>query len=238
MSSVSVIIVAAGSGTRMGADKNKQFLNIRGVPVIARTLRVFENMPEVEKILVVTRAGDIDEMRRVIECHGIKKVFDVIKGGDTRQQSVMNGLEHLGGEDDDIVLIHDGARPFIRAEFVRELISQIESENCEAAAIGVPVKDTIKQIDDHGFISSTPDRDSLISVQTPQGFRYGLIMKAHTRAKNKSADFTDDCAVAESFTTERVMIIKGDYRNIKITTPEDLALAEIILENEQSGGIN
>ena len=232
MDSVWAIVVAAGSGTRMGAGKNKQFIELDGVPVIARTLQVFDGMPRVQGIIVVTREQDIDEMRQVTCEYNIEKIIDIIKGGDTRQQSVMRGLERLEADESDIVLIHDGARPFIKPENVSALIDEIQSENCEAAAVGVPVKDTIKQIDDKGFISATPDRSSLISIQTPQGFRYELIMKAHTRARNKQMEFTDDCAVVEYLSTERVKVIDGSYDNIKITTPEDLVLAEKILENQ------
>lgn len=237
MDSVSVIIAAAGSGTRMGMDpaKSKQFTEIRGVPVIARTLRIFEEIPRISKILIVTRKRDIGAMRELVKKYKFLKADDIIEGGETRQQSVKLGLERLGGGRRDIVLIHDGARPFIRRERVMELIHEIESEHSEAAAVGVPVKDTIKQLDESGFIGSTPERSSLVSIQTPQAFRYDLIMKAHKRAESKGMEFTDDCAVAENLSAERVRVITGDYDNIKITTPEDLMVAETILDNMLTG---
>ncbi len=231
LTSVSVVIVAAGSGSRMGLDKNKQFIDLGGMPMIARTLLVFEKIPRVESIILVTRDRDIDEASEIVKRYGVKKVTDIIPGGETRSQSVMCGLKRLDADKDSIVLIHDGARPFISPNHILKLISEIESGSCEAAAVGVRVKDTIKQIDDYGFISTTPDRNSLISIQTPQCFRFDLIMKAHTRARNKDLDFTDDCAVVEALSGERIKVVEGDYNNIKITTPEDLVLAEKILES-------
>ncbi len=235
MDSVSVIIAAAGSGTRMGMgpQKSKQFTEIRGVPVIARTLRVFEEIPRVSKIIIVTRKIDIEAMRELVKKYKFLKVDDIIEGGDTRMRSVRLGLERLGADKRGIVLIHDGARPFIERERVMELIHEIESERCEAAAVGVPVKDTIKQLDESGFIGTTPERSSLVSIQTPQAFRYDLIMKAHKRAESKGMEFTDDCAVVENLSAERVKVIIGDYTNIKITTPEDLIMAEMILSGTE-----
>ncbi len=234
MDSVSVIIAAAGSGTRMGtAPKSKQFTELRGVPVIARTLRVFEEISRVSKIIIVTRKIDIEPMRELVKKYKFLKVDDIIEGGKTRQQSVRLGLEKLDADKRGIVLIHDGARPFIRRERVMELIYEIESEHCEAAAVGVPVKDTIKQLDESGFIGTTPERSSLVSIQTPQAFRYDLIMKAHKRAESKDTEFTDDCAVVENLSAERVKVIIGDYTNIKITTPEDLIMADMILNDTE-----
>lgn len=225
----SVIIVAAGNSTRMQSGISKQFIDLGGIPVLIRTLNVFDALPQIDTITVVTRKCDIADAADLIKKFGIKKVNAVIEGGETRQQSVMCGLTYLNADKDDNVLIHDGARPFIRQEHILKLLSELEGGSCRAAAVGVPVKDTIKQVDISGFITATPNRDSLISIQTPQCFKYGLIMKGHTKAKNKGLDYTDDCAVIENLTSERVKVVIGDYNNIKITTPEDIPLAEKIL---------
>ncbi len=226
----SVIIVAAGNGARMRMGISKQFIDLDGVPVLIRAINAFDSLPQIDTITVVTRKRDIADTEGLVKKFGIKKVNAVIEGGETRQQSVMCGLSYLSADKADNILIHDGARPFIRQEHILKLLSELEEENCRAAALGVPVKDTIKQIDVSGFITSTPDRNSLISIQTPQCFKYGLIMKAHIKAKNKGLDYTDDCAVIENLTSERVKVVIGDYNNIKITTPEDIPLAEKILE--------
>jgi len=143
-------------------------------------------------------------------------------------------LSHLNSGNDDIVLIHDGARPFVSASHIKEIISELRSGSSKAAAIGVPVKDTIKQTNERGYIKNTPDRSKLVSIQTPQGFRYGIIMEAHKKARELNLSVTDDCAVIEALTSEPVKVITGDYNNIKITTPEDIILGEAIIAKIQN----
>ncbi len=233
MDSVSVVIAAAGCGSRMGLEgrKNKQFIKLRGVPLIGRTLRVFEDMPQIGRIVIAARPEDTEPMRELLREYGFSKVSAVIAGGETRQRSVSLALEELRGEENDIVLIHDGARPFIKPERIEELIDAIQGGECSAAAVGVPQKDTVKRIDEAGFVAETPDRSRLISIQTPQAFRYGLIVRAHREAESRGTDLTDDCAAVEMFTDAPVKVVIGDYTNIKITTPEDLLMGEMILKN-------
>ena len=231
----SVIIVAAGNSTRMGTGQNKQFICLNNIPVIVRTLKAFSGLPEIHSITVVTRECDIETMLNYINEYKIPKVTSVIKGGDTRQESVLCGLKAQSLSDNDNILIHDGARPFIHKENILAVIGALNSGKYKAAAVGVPPKDTIKQVDDEGIIVNTPDRSSLISIQTPQGFKFGLIMKAHLEADSKGISVTDDCAVAEAVTNEKIKVIEGDYNNIKITTPEDVVIGEKILENSIGG---
>lgn len=218
------LIVAAGSGSRMKSDKNKQLVELKGVPVIVRTLLAFENNAYIDNIITVARSEDIDVFKSLIEEYGIKKVSDVVPGGDCRRESVACGLELVG--DDDIVLIHDGARPLISGETISKIIEALGDNR--AAACGVRVKDTIKVVDPDNIIVSTPDRDKLIAIQTPQAFRAADIKRLHAKARRDNIDVTDDCALAEADGI-KVKVITGDYRNIKITTPEDIKLAEAYL---------
>ena len=228
------IIVAAGSSSRMKTNISKQLIELDGIPVIIRTINVFEFLSEIDSVLIVTRKCDIEIIKKLVSEHNIKKVSAVIEGGITRQESVFLGLSHLNSGNDDIVLIHDGARPFVSADYIKEIISELRSGSSKAAAIRVPVKDTIKQTNERGYIENTPDRSKLVSIQTPQGFRYGIIMEAHKKAKELNLSVTDDCAVIEALTSEPVKVITGDYNNIKITTPEDIILGEAIIAKIQN----
>ena len=228
------IIVAAGSSSRMKTNISKQLIELDGIPVILRTINVFEFLSEIDSVLIVTRKCDIEIIKKLVSEHNIKKVSAVIEGGSTRQESVFLGLSHLNSGNDDIVLIHDGARPFVSASHIKEIISELRSGSSKAAAIGVPVKDTIKQTNERGYIKNTPDRSKLVSIQTPQGFRYGIIMEAHKKARELNLSVTDDCAVIEALTSEPVKVITGDYNNIKITTPEDIILGEAIIAKIQN----
>ena len=228
------IIVAAGSSSRMKTNISKQLIELDGIPVIIRTINVFEFLSEIDSVLIVTRKCDIEIIKKLVSEHNIKKVSAVIEGGITRQESVFLGLSHLNSGNDDIVLIHDGARPFVSADYIKEIISELRSGSSKAAAIGVPVKDTIKQTNERGYIENTPDRSKLVSIQTPQGFRYGIIMEAHKKAKELNLSVTDDCAVIEALTSEPVKVITGDYNTIKITTPEDIILGEAIIAKIQN----
>lgn len=228
------IIVAAGSSSRMKTNISKQLIELDGIPVIIRTINVFEFLSEIDSVLIVTRKCDIEIIKKLVSEHNIKKVSAVIEGGSTRQESVFLGLSHLNSGNDDIVLIHDGARPFVSASHIKEIISELRSGSSKATAIGVPVKDTIKQTNERGYIKNTPDRSKLVSIQTPQGFRYGIIMEAHKKARELNLSVTDDCAVIEALTSEPVKVITGDYNNIKITTPEDIILGEAIIAKIQN----
>lgn len=222
------LIPAAGIGRRMGASINKQYLNLNGLPIVARTISIFENSPLIDAIYLVIPADEIpycDE--HVVKACGFKKVVAIVRGGRERQNSVLNGLNAMRGavEDNDIVLIHDGVRPMVTEAMLRESISVASSR--DGALVAVPVKDTIKSVRD-GIVLNTPPRENLWQAQTPQTFRFGIIHAAHLSAEKDGFIGTDDASLLERVGKE-VRIIPGDYRNIKITTPEDLVLAEAFL---------
>jgi len=222
---VGVVIAAAGRGTRMGMDINKQYIQVRGIPVLAMTLQKFDSCSLIDEIVVVTNKEEAEYCRmNVIEKFGFKKIRAVTSGGDSRQKSVYNGLRELSA-DCDVVLIHDGARPFIDND---SIIACIDAA-CEygAACVAVPVKDTVKLSDDCGFVDRTVDRSRLWQIQTPQAFKYGLIMDAHVKAAADDFEGTDDAMLAER-AGSRVKIVMGSYYNIKITTIEDLVFADAI----------
>lgn len=218
------IIVAAGSGSRMGSGTNKQFIMIGGVPVLAHTLMAFDDSNLIDNVIIVTRSEDILTVNDLIHEFEIQKVTSIIPGGESRQDSVRLGLELV--EPDCYVLIHDGARPFISANRIDDVI--IALDTVPAAALGVPVKDTIKSVDADGRIKATLNRAELVQIQTPQGFHSSLIKEAHEKALQAGLIVTDDCALAEELGIP-IQVIPGDYTNIKITTQEDLRFAEGLL---------
>ena len=224
---ISVIIVAGGKGKRMGADKNKVFLKLLDKEIIAHTASVFDDMDETDEIIIVTGRDDIEECESVIKKNNIKKVSKIVEGGAERQNSVYNGILASKG---DILVIHDAARCLVSACDVKSAI-----EDCRkfgAAALGVTAKDTLKSVDENGFIKATLDREQTYHIQTPQIFKRELIIKAHENAVNNSVLATDDCALVEAM-GEMVKITKGSYDNIKITTPEDLVVGERILKERR-----
>lgn len=220
-----VIIVAAGNSTRMG--QNKQFMEINGVPVIARTLMAFENSRYISKIILVTKNEDIFVMQSLCSKYGIEKICDIVGGGDSRAHSVIKGFERLS-ENDNCVLIHDGARPLVTNRIIRDVADSLKIH--KAVTCAVKVKDTIKTVDSSGKIVDTPDRNMLVSVQTPQGVHKAEYLNAIKAAKDISV-FTDDMSVMESAGHD-AYIVEGDYKNIKITTPEDISSAEAFLGEE------
>jgi len=229
------LIPAAGMGKRMGASINKQYLHLAGMPIVARTISVFENAPFIDGILLVTPIDEIPFCReQVVEAHGFRKVLEIVPGGKERQNSVMNGLRALQGQagEHDVVLIHDGVRPLISAELLRESIDV--ARGSDGALVAVPAKDTIKTVRD-GVVIATPDRETLWQAQTPQAFRFGVIFAAHQAAEQEGFMGTDDASLVER-RGGVVRIVRGDYRNIKITTPEDLVLAEAFLAGSGQNG--
>ena len=215
------IILGAGAGTRMKADKSKLLLEINGKTVLERTVETFSKIKEINEIIVVCRESDLDSFENVLSPYNVSYCF----GGETRQQSVMNAVETI--DECDYLLIHDGARPLItEKEITDTLTSAIQNG---AAAVGVMVKDTIKVIDSNYQIVSTPDRSSLVSIRTPQIFEFKMYVEAVEKAKADGKDFTDDCQLIEYF-GKPVFTVIGDYGNIKITTPEDLPMAEGVLK--------
>ncbi|MBE7041836.1 MAG: 2-C-methyl-D-erythritol 4-phosphate cytidylyltransferase [Ruminococcaceae bacterium] len=223
---VSCIVAAAGKGSRMQAEMNKIFLEFAGKPVLAHTLSVLESCRAIDEIVIVTSECDILGCKDIAEEFGISKVTSITLGGKERQDSVRNALKEVSPQAD-IVLIHDAARPLVTEEVITDVIKNVTL--CGAAAPGVPCKNTLKLADSDGFIADTPDRSHLYEIQTPQGFSRDLIVRAHENAVANNLAGTDDCFLVEQLGT-RVKISQGDYRNIKITTPEDLPLAELFYE--------
>ncbi|HIJ95596.1 MAG TPA: 2-C-methyl-D-erythritol 4-phosphate cytidylyltransferase [Desulfuromonadales bacterium] len=222
------LIPAAGMGKRMGAPINKQYLLINGLPIVARTIAVFESSPLIDAIYLVIPAEEISYCQEhVIAACGFTKVTAIIAGGKERQNSVMNGLRAMRDcvDDDDIVVIHDGVRPFVTEAMLQDSIATADIR--DGALVAVPVKDTIKHVRE-GIVVDTPERETLWQAQTPQSFRFGIIFAAHQKAVESGFIGTDDASLVEKC-GGAVAIVPGAYQNIKITTPEDLILAEAFL---------
>ena len=221
-----VIIVAAGNSTRMGGI-NKQFLELGGMPVIVKTLLAFEKSRYINRIILVTREDDIFALQLLAEKYSVSKLTDIIVGGSNRQQSVSNGLSRLTDTETE-VLIQDGARPFITEEIIGNVANALKEFS--AVTCGVKVKDTVKQITDDGIVEKTLDRNSLFAVQTPQGVKTAEYKKAIEEIGDLSL-FTDDTSIMEA-AGHKIKCVEGSYKNIKITTPEDIAVAESYLKND------
>ncbi len=207
----------------MKTKDSKLLLKINGKTVLERSVNAFLNISDVDEVIVVAREKDIPAFSDILTDERVSFVV----GGDTRQQSVMNAVDVI--DDCELIIIHDGARPLIKSEDIENTI-RAAKEN-KAAAVGVFVKDTVKVVDKNGFVVSTPDRSTLFAVQTPQIFDFELYKNAAQNAREKGLDFTDDCQLVESF-NQKVKTVVGSYSNIKITTPDDIVLAENLLKNE------
>ncbi|PLX83244.1 MAG: 2-C-methyl-D-erythritol 4-phosphate cytidylyltransferase [Desulfuromonas sp.] len=223
--SVTVLVPAAGMGRRMGATVNKQYLALDGRPILAHTLALFDSHPQVDHLFVISPPAEIDYCRaEVVERYRFGKVRAVVPGGGERQDSVRNGLLACGAGPQDTVLVHDGVRPLFPPELIPVVVEA--ARRCGACVVGVPVKDTIKEVVE-GRVRGTPDRERLWQAQTPQAFRFDLILKAHRKALEAGFRVTDDAALVERL-GHPVVMVEGSYRNIKITTPEDLALVRAL----------
>lgn len=225
-SAVPVIIVAAGSSTRMQGI-NKQFMPILGIPVIARTLMAFENCVDISKIIIVTAHDSILDMQLVCEKYMISKVADIVVGGNNRHQSVMKGIERLD-KSDLKVLIHDGARPFVQSNTISAVVHALN--NFDAALCVSKINDTVKKISEDGVVLSTIDRSMLYAAQTPQGVNVVKYKNACDKLDNVE-ELTDDASVMEA-AGYSVKAIIGSGKNIKITTPDDIAVAEAFVKGE------
>lgn len=229
---VYAVVLAAGRGSRMGTEKKKQFLSLLGKPVCAYSIMAMAEHPLVDSVIVVTGEEDTAEIKEIIADLGLKRDIAVVTGGRERYHSVYQGLSALQEKASfsSIVLIQDAARPMLTEKLITDSIEGVAAYG--AVVAGMPVKDTIKILDDENYTVSTPDRATLWLMQTPQSFAFGLIYAAYCaliRAEEtgtlKSA-VTDDAQVLECFTDHRVRVIRGSYENIKITTPEDMFIAE------------
>jgi 2-C-methyl-D-erythritol 4-phosphate cytidylyltransferase len=220
-----VVIPAAGQGKRMKAGVNKQLIELQNEPLIVRTLKVFESDEWCRGIIVVINEAERTQFEQLFSRFHIKKITAIVSGGKERQHSVYNGLK--AAKNGDIVLIHDGARPFVTIEHIHELVKEAKKHG--AAIPAVRVKDTIKKVRDQ-FVEETVERSSLWAVQTPQAFHVSLVLRAHEQAQKDGYIGTDDASLVERI-GGKVKIVEGDYRNIKLTTPDDLLFAEAILSS-------
>lgn len=221
------VVPAAGSSTRMGEDK--LLLPLGEMPVILRSLRALEDSPYITEIILVTREEQIVPLSQLCRDAALTKVTKVVVGGESRTDSVLAGLREADPRAE-LIAIHDGARPLVTAEIIAAAVEKAAERG--AAAPAVPVKDTVKRAL-NGVVTATPDRSELFAVQTPQVFEHGLILGALEKAKQDGAVLTDDCAAVERIGMP-VCLTQGSYENIKLTTPEDLAVAEAILERRGS----
>lgn len=220
---VSVIIVAAGLSSRMnGIDK--QFVEIGGIPVIAKTMAAFQKSEYVNEIIVAAKHESINFINELSKSYNITKLSHTVPGGNTRHESVMNALREADKKCS-YIAVHDGARPLIKLNDINKTI--LAAFEYGAAAVGVRVKDTVKTVGENGFITGTPERSSLWAVQTPQVFKKELYERAAALLGERAYEFTDDCKLIEE-TGGRVYMVQGEYTNIKITTPEDILIASAL----------
>ncbi len=215
----------------MASGCNKQYLLLAGRPILAHSVSLFENHPLIDWIFIISPREEIAFCRtEIVLKNRFAKVREIIPGGVERQDSVRNGLMGCGAAEDDLVLIHDGVRPLLPPHLIEPLLGRASEKG--ASVVGVPVKDTIKEVDANLRVTGTPDRDRYWQAQTPQVFRYGLIREAHDRAFREGFRGTDDASLVERMGMP-VEMIRGSYRNIKITTPEDLTVARAFWEEDR-----
>jgi len=240
---VIVIIPAAGLGTRMAPPgkrgvPSKQFFEINGTPIVIHTLRVFARNKQIGQIVVAVRKNEMERFRAQLEKEKLSAKVEVVEGGEHRQESVANALAHLRAATDDIVLVHDAVRPFVDDEIIANVVHEVERHG--AAIAGLPAVDTIKQVDraaEGALVTSTIPRERVVQAQTPQGFRYELIKRAFDSATADGFTGTDEASLVERL-GESVWVVMGSARNIKITTPADMELAEFLIAQANRGTKN
>ncbi len=225
---IAAIVPAAGIGVRMGNSIPKPYLLLAGKPILAHTLGVFEKIKDIQEVTLVVHPEELDYCQeKVISPYGFKKVLRLVPGGKERQDSVYNALKALKNEDDlEIVLVHDGVRPFLTAEQVRQVIQA--ARNHGAAVLGLPAQDTLKTVSPQGEIRQTLERRDIWQIQTPQAFQAALLRRAFVEAYSRNFYGTDEASLVEQL-NHPVAVIPGSPLNLKITTPDDLDLAEAIL---------
>lgn len=228
MAGAAAVVAGAGRGERIGHREGKQFLSLGGVPVLARSLLNLSAVPEVEQIVLVVNAGDINRAEReIVGRYGLEKVKAVVEGGEWRQESVFHALRALRSQAE-IIVVHDGARPLATPGLFSRAIKALSDWDCDGVITAVPVVDTIKEVEG-GWVIRTPERRRLWAVQTPQCFRSDALQDAHERAFREGVWATDDAALLERY-RYRVRVVEGELTNLKITYPRDLILAEALLE--------
>ena len=221
---INAIILAGGKGKRMGANVSKQYIKLNDKPILYYTIKRFSHCKNIDKIILVVPEDEVDYCKKeVIDKYSLKVDF-IVYGGKERQDSVFNALEKINN--DDIVLIHDGARPFVSERIINDGIKYAKIYG--AVAPGVMPKDTIKIKDNKSFSIDTPDRNTLVAIQTPQVFKGYIIKECHKKIKEENVSVTDDTMVVEKY-GNKVYLYEGEYTNIKVTTPEDLILAEKLI---------
>jgi 2-C-methyl-D-erythritol 4-phosphate cytidylyltransferase len=223
------IIAAGGQGTRIGGKRAKQFLELAGIPIIIHTLRAFEQCDVIQEIIVVLPAQDSKSFLPIAEKHRVRKVTRIVPGGATRADSVLRGLQAVSAATAKIVAVHDGVRPFVSAEEIRRTVEAAEQH--DAAILTAQATDTIKEVKD-GWIVRTFHRADLRHALTPQCFQYSLLCRAYADVDVMDPELTDDCALVERLGI-KIACVEGSLRNIKITRPEDLALAEVLIREGQ-----
>ena len=221
------IVLAAGRGRRMNSSIQKQFLELQGKPVVYYSLDCFQNSPLIEKIVLVTGKDSLSYCKKeIVDRYHFTKVTEIVPGGKERYDSVYAGL--LACDNTDFVFIHDGSRPFITEEILQRGFQGVKKTG--ACVVGMPSKDTVKIADHRNCIQETPDRSKIWTIQTPQIFSYTIIRSAYESIRKKDmSNITDDAMVAEQESDVQIQLTEGSYRNIKITTPEDLLIAEAFL---------
>ena len=221
------IVLAAGQGKRMGTAVQKQYLELAGKPVLYYSLQVFQTSPLIDEIILVVGEGQqVYCEREIVSKYQISKVKSIVQGGAERYISVWNGLREVS---EGYVFIHDGARPFIEEEILMRAYKGVQEY--QACVVGMPVKDTIKISDEEGLVADTPERSRLWMVQTPQVFETALVKEAYEKLMQRTeTNVTDDAMVVEQMLGSKVKLVEGSYRNIKITTPEDLQVANLFVK--------
>ena len=223
------VVLAAGRGKRMGTDVQKQYLEIGGKPVLYYSLDTFEKSHIIDEIVLVVGENQEDYCRKeIVDQYGFQKVKTIVRGGAERYHSVWNGLQQV---EDGYVFIHDGARPFVTEEILIRAYEEVQE--CKACVVGMPVKDTIKISDNQGFVVDTPNRSQVWMIQTPQVFEVSLVKDAYAKLiEGNITNATDDAMVVEMMLGSQIKLVQGSYENIKITTPEDLDIANVFLSKK------
>jgi 2-C-methyl-D-erythritol 4-phosphate cytidylyltransferase len=236
MTRISAILPAAGLGTRMGAEMPKQFLELDGVPLLLFTLRRLAACPAITDFVIATRAEEVDSLAVRIAKENLGRPVRVVRGGDTRQDSVANALLEVPG-DTDLILVHDAVRPLVTRDQIERVIA--EAASCEAAILGIPAMDTVKEVKraslpaDVALITATIPRERVVLAQTPQVFRASLLRDAFARARQDGVSASDEAGLVERMGHD-VHVVVGSERNLKITRPGDLELAEFYLRQERA----
>lgn len=223
-----VIVVAAGKGTRMGTDMKKQYLPLAGAPILVRTLQTLAACPSIDRILIVAAEEDLDYVHELVREHRVEKISRIVPGGQERQDSVLYGIKAVHPETE-YIAVHDAARPLVTIDEVEAVIETAKQRG--AGTLGVPVKDTIKRVE-RGQVRETLPREQLWAVHTPQAFQREVLEEAHRRSQLEGGFGTDDASLVE-WAGYPVRMVQGSYENLKITTPEDLIIAETLWEKRK-----